>query len=133
MTEELQELLKYNKEALNRREPDFYAVLMSTYELEASNKTTEELITLLLRYLDKEELLKIQLDVFIDILVETMDTYDLIQRQPFKGFIKNYMANNTLGIPYAYLASLIRNDPKITNHCIIGIGEYSGNYYIEKR
>lgn len=129
---ELKELLKYNKDALNRSEPDFYAVLMSTYELGASNRTTEELITLLLRYLDKEELLKIQLDVFIDTLVEAIDTFD-IQRQYFKDFIKNYMANNTLGIPYAYLASLIRNDPKITNHCTIGIGEYSGNYYIEKR
>jgi hypothetical protein len=43
------------------------------------------------------------------------------------------MDNNTLGIPYAYLASLIRNDPKITDYCTIGIGIDSGNYYIEKR
>lgn len=129
---ELKELLKFNKEALNRSKPDFYAVLMSTYALGASNRTTEELITLLLRYLDKEELLKIQIDVFIDTLVEIIDTFD-IQRQYFKDFIKDYMDNNTLGIPYAYLASLIRNDPKITDHCTIGIGEYSGNYYIEKR
>lgn len=129
---ELQELLKYNKEALDRSEPDLYAVLMSTYELGASTRTVDELITLLLRYLDKEELLKIQLNVFIDALIETIDTFD-IQRQYFKDFIKNYMDNNTLGIPYAYLASLIRNDPSIIDHCTIGIGEYSGNYYIEKR
>lgn len=104
---------------------------MSTYELGASTRTIDELITLLLKYLDKEELLKIQLDVFIDMLVETISTFD-IQKQLFKNFIDQYMGGNTLGIPYAYLATLIRNDQKVKNHCTVGIGVKSGNYYIEK-
>ena len=126
---ELNELLKFNKEALDRSEPDFYALLMSTYELGTSNRTVDELIELLERYLSKEELLNWRLMVFIDMLVETVDTFD-IQKQPFKDFVSTYMNDNTLGLSYARLAALIRDNQKVKDYCTIAKGNSN---YIEKR
>ena len=126
---ELNELLKFNKEALDKSEPDFYALLMSTYELGTSNRAIDELIDLLKRYLSEEELLKWQLMVFIDMLVETLDTFD-IQKQPFKDFVSTYMNDNTLGLPYARLATLIRDNQKVKDYCTIAKGTSN---YIEKR